>query len=624
MSDASKDTQSAFADAAAVSNTLWLSYLFAVFYLLVAAAGVTHLDIFLENPVKLPFLSVDLPLKGFFWMGPLILLVVHAYVLLHFALLAEKASLLTKGVSSGAANATASSPIALPIDIFVQMLTRPRASRPKLIGFLILMIAWISLVFAPVLLLVFFELQFLPYQSLWITYWHRVALVLDLVLVWRLWPGVPDLTLAPNATRYRRWATPAMMIVVTVASLCLVWFVATLPGELKTTEDWWPHRLLVAGAVDPNTQRPTSLWSNRLVLPALDLVDHAKLDTQAKLAAAPVLQSLRGRKLVGAVLSYAQLPNTDFTAADLREASLDGLNAPGSWFDYADLSGARLDGAALQGASFYASVMQGASLDSVQLQGAHMVAAQLQGAWMASANLEGVSLISADLRRSILDKADLRGSTLAETRLQGASIADAKLWGASMDHAFIWKAVFSGKDLLGLPKTRIVGLDSTTANPSCERLPQQSCEDQPDLLIQIIARYTNRHTVEAANRIKLKQDMTFDDKVTRWRQPVEANLTAPDPPNWKPFPFPESDGEDEQGLEKFWLELACTGNGAPFILMSLIDALKDESSETVPHSPMERERLLNSLLDKDCTAEPVISPATRMQLKDLRPSHSRG
>src|SRR5204863_319329 len=80
----------AVVDAATVGAGLWFSYLFVLFYLLIAVGGVTHVDLFLENPVKLPFLNVDLPLLGFFWLGPLIFLIVHAYVLLHFVFLAGK------------------------------------------------------------------------------------------------------------------------------------------------------------------------------------------------------------------------------------------------------------------------------------------------------------------------------------------------------------------------------------------------------------------------------------------------------------------------------------------------------------------------------------------------------
>ncbi len=77
-------------DAANTSFTLWVSYLFALFYLLIAVGSVTHRDLLLESPIKLPFLSVELPLVGFFWLGPVLFVIVHAYVLLHLVLLASK------------------------------------------------------------------------------------------------------------------------------------------------------------------------------------------------------------------------------------------------------------------------------------------------------------------------------------------------------------------------------------------------------------------------------------------------------------------------------------------------------------------------------------------------------
>jgi len=82
--------RTAVVDAANVSGALWFSYLFVLLYLVIAVGSVTHRNLFFESPVKLPFLNVDLPLLGFFALGPLIFLVVHAYVLLHFAMLADK------------------------------------------------------------------------------------------------------------------------------------------------------------------------------------------------------------------------------------------------------------------------------------------------------------------------------------------------------------------------------------------------------------------------------------------------------------------------------------------------------------------------------------------------------
>src|SRR5215470_8175461 len=77
-------------DSAAVAAGLWFSYLFVLLYLLVAVGSVTQRNLLFESPVRLPFLNVDLPLLGFFILGPLLFLVVHAYVLLHFVLLGRK------------------------------------------------------------------------------------------------------------------------------------------------------------------------------------------------------------------------------------------------------------------------------------------------------------------------------------------------------------------------------------------------------------------------------------------------------------------------------------------------------------------------------------------------------
>jgi hypothetical protein len=81
-----KDLQAlrdAVVDAASVGAGFWIGYLFALFYFAIAAGAVTHRDLLLENPVKLPFLNVELPLEVFFVLGPLVFLIVHAYVLLH-------------------------------------------------------------------------------------------------------------------------------------------------------------------------------------------------------------------------------------------------------------------------------------------------------------------------------------------------------------------------------------------------------------------------------------------------------------------------------------------------------------------------------------------------------------
>jgi hypothetical protein len=53
-----EEIKKAVEDAASVSGGLWLSYLFVLSYIAIAAGAVTHEDLLLERAVKLPFLNV--------------------------------------------------------------------------------------------------------------------------------------------------------------------------------------------------------------------------------------------------------------------------------------------------------------------------------------------------------------------------------------------------------------------------------------------------------------------------------------------------------------------------------------------------------------------------------------
>lgn len=88
-----EEIKKAVEDAASVSGGLWLSYLFVLSYIAIAVGAVTHEDLLLVRPVKLPFLNVELPLLAFFALAPFVVLIIHAYALMHFIMLGKKASL---------------------------------------------------------------------------------------------------------------------------------------------------------------------------------------------------------------------------------------------------------------------------------------------------------------------------------------------------------------------------------------------------------------------------------------------------------------------------------------------------------------------------------------------------
>jgi uncharacterized protein YjbI with pentapeptide repeats len=478
----------AVVDAASVGAGLWLSYLFVLLYLAIAVGSVTHRDLLLESPVKLPFLNVDLPLVGFFVLGPLLFVIVHAYVLLHFALLGGKVGAFDVELRVQITEDDVRSRLRrqLPSNIFVQFLAGPRDVRTGVIGILLQLIAWISLVLGLLALLVFFQLQFLPYHHEAITWWQRVAIVVDLVLLWIMWPSVArGETTWLSRYDFRRGAVATVVLAslaVSLALVLLVFEVATFPGE-SLDENPLPvgflpslRKLLVAGDIDYVARKPKTLWSNVLVLPNIDVIDHAKFDTEEKIAALPETLSLRGRRLEGAVLLNAHLRKVDFTAARLQGSNLSGADLrDANWGcepQCADLRGARLRFAQLQGASLGATPLTGANLMEAQLQGTNLRNAQLQGANLCWAALEGAFMWDAQLQGANLWGARLNGADMSGAKLQGANFQRAALIGADLTDSFLWQTNFGNANLT---LADLCGADFT--KPNQERI-NVICDDE--------------------------------------------------------------------------------------------------------------------------------------------------
>lgn len=487
-------------DAASVSAGLWLSYLFALFYIGIAAGGVTHENLLLENPVRLPFLNVELPFVAFFVLAPVLFVVSHAYTLMHFVVLAAKVGAynteLAKQIPAPDVASASELDVAhtpdhreirrglrrqLPSNIFVQFLAGPLDIREGGVGFLLKAIAWISLVIGPVCLLLLIQVQFLPYHLEWVTWVQRLSLLADVVLLWFLWPAVLG---GRSEIRWPRvWRHP-VAAVVSLVPIALAFAVARYPGEwvdhhvghmrwipVAPRQAWheaknWPelastwlahpgwtsvHDFLFNGDVDDVTRRRQSFFSNTLVLPAFDGLAAAGIDDPKRLDSDGVKHSLilRGRHLKGAVLTRADLRKADLEAAELEGANLDGAQLQGAKLDRAELEGTSLVFADLRDASLQQARLPGAGLDGAQLQGANLSGAQLQGIKLGSAQLQGASLSGARLQAAVLDGAQLQGASLRLADLQGARLEDAQLHGASLEAAELQGVQFRGATLTG-------------------------------------------------------------------------------------------------------------------------------------------------------------------------------
>jgi uncharacterized protein YjbI with pentapeptide repeats len=512
--------QKSVEDAAAVSIGFWLSYLFTLFYLGIAVASVTHRDLLLENPVKLPFLNIDLPLVGFFLVAPMLFLVIHAYALVHFVMLAVKVGAFSKKLRQQIPDTHVRQEIRrqLPPNILVQFLAGPRDMRNSLFGWLLKAIAWFSLVAAPVVLLLLIQVQFLPYHLEWLTWVQRFAVLADVILLWALWPAVLESRSKikwPRLIRFK-WMTLASLV-----AIGLAFTAATFPGEWADEwigkRQWIPsaptasrndqknwmsfiatwlgqedrtsfHDLLFSGKVDRTSQRRASPFSNTIVLPYFDEFDALKIDDPKKLNALKRTLVLRGRHLESAVVSGADLRKADLEGAQLQDAALNSAHLQGASLFGADLQGAALDGADLQGASLEKARLRGASLDHAHLQGAALNnarlhgasvnGAQLQGASLDNAQLQGVSFKGAQLQGASFENAQLLLASLEGAQLQGAVFLKSTLVGATLNSANVWRTRFKDAPLTADSEDDLQ--ESATSKKDFAKLKSAILEEVPE------------------------------------------------------------------------------------------------------------------------------------------------
>ena len=63
-------------------SAIWVSFLVFGLYLVIAADAVTYRQLVLEELIKLPVLNISLSMLGFFYLAPLLFVILHVYVLI--------------------------------------------------------------------------------------------------------------------------------------------------------------------------------------------------------------------------------------------------------------------------------------------------------------------------------------------------------------------------------------------------------------------------------------------------------------------------------------------------------------------------------------------------------------
>ena len=460
MADEPAESLAAVNDASAQVAVVWASFLSVVAYLAVTVGSTTHLDLLIGRQITLPILGVDLDLVTFYWAAPLLLVLFHVYFLIQFYALSGKIHAFNRSIADLPASAAETFRSRLHIVMLTQALAGERAGITTTL--VRQMTLWLTAVVLPVGLLLLFLVRFLPYHEEWMTWWHRLAILADLVFLFALWPIVfhPSGAMGPIWQDWRRRSHElfhrhadrtvsahrrGVRQSIAAVGLILVLFVVVLPVlAVATIPDEWLERQVVAiapsamlvdlagpddeatpaaadgrqgrrmleltawlfeGKINEVTLAPESPFSRNLVIVQRDLVDDALFEK------VPTSLNLRGRHLENAV----------FTGSDLHKADLSGAN-----LDRASLRDANLQGASLACARdvvpLQCTTMRHADLLGVQLQGASLWRADLEGA-----NLKGAQLQAADLGEARLDGADLQNAGLHGTMIGGAQLIGVKL-----------------------------------------------------------------------------------------------------------------------------------------------------------------------------------------------------
>jgi len=435
------------------ASSAWLAFLALLTYVVVTLASVSHKNLLLNSPVRLPIINADIPLVGFFQYAPALLLLVYLSLLVQHVILARKYRKFTDAITSYEMETGTEQPARELVHsyVFSQIAAGPK---PNLITkFMMQLIVYVTFSVLPIITLLYFQIKFLPYHDVSITYWHRIAVMLGFAMLILLTPLMQntgptrrrwDIKVGPQAEAWEASGTQVLLVLFLLPLVVgFSWLIATVPNE------WIDRRL---GFVAPTSVRVGPEDEAKLLNPLVRRVIYDRLpndddkgwwrrwllsyrvlvveDTDLG-AGEGVNVVLRERNFRFALLSRSDLHRADLAWADLRAAQM-----------WKTLAKGKLKDGQLQGAFLQEAQLQGAQLNSAQLQGSDLSKAQLQGAELNYANLQGADLRGAQLQGADLSYANLQGADLRGTQLQGAKLEAVQLQGADLASADVWLVNF--------------------------------------------------------------------------------------------------------------------------------------------------------------------------------------
>jgi uncharacterized protein YjbI with pentapeptide repeats len=438
-------------------------------YVLVIVFGTTDRDLLIGKWVRLPVVDVEVSLLVFYAAAPILVLLVHSNLLLQLQLLSRKLYILQRVASEEGKTRN----INWRDRLYLFLYTYYLVGRPnRIVDFLVGVIVLITFVLLPLVVLFSLQLWFLAYQDETITWFHRIFIWIDAVLLALLWP----ISLHPRGEHKDYWRK---------------FFKAYFPGKGKSKcfflfLPFLGILFMLLSAAPFMFWIGCGLFSLTWALILLHLYIR-KLSLKAPRGSIallvilplafflPLALMVDGEKIEGIVHRFhdyivpGSVPDGEGTLLsrlipEMRRLDLDQqillLRLPSHeilskirserWGEaIGSIEPINLQNRSLKNAQMSRAVLVGVDLSSAKLQGANLRYAYLQGANLEDAKLQGTDLEHADLQGSKLGKSPFRGAIVKSIRLKDTDMRDIQLQGIDLEKAQLQGADLSGANLQG-------------------------------------------------------------------------------------------------------------------------------------------------------------------------------
>ncbi len=415
----------------------------------------------LTNSVSspLPIIGVQIPIAGFFWVAPVLLLGLYLYFHLYLQRLWETYAGLPAVFPDGSRLDERAYPWLLNslVTKYINRLRRepPRFSRLQFV--LSIISAWWIV---PVTLF-FFWLRYLPRHD-WPGTFFQISILLIAVGSGLMFYSAAKATLRREAQISMTWENISGNIQYikrfsTITVTGLIMLLLSFGAIHGTPHDSvyndrlhgidmrrWVPRVLASIGFNPFADFIESEISTK----PDDWVDKKGQE----------LGLVKGARLKGANLTHLRAGRAFLINADLREANL-------AW---ADLTHADLRGAYLQGAILKYAKLDGAKLRGVHLQGADMEGVTLKkykyeftGENLSGINFKGATLVEVNLQETDLRDTDFEEANLQAVKLGGANLRNANMQAVKFNNVALSRANIENANLSRASGLTLKGLKET-------------------------------------------------------------------------------------------------------------------------------------------------------------------